>query len=418
MKNKTIFTFDDLLAPIKKQQFFNQYYDKKWLHIKASTMKKDYFSQLMSWQQLTEICNMSHIWNSNNMKLVLDRQIIPPVEYCISPMTGNTHMRIGSNFEMIPEPQMIMQWLQKGASLVLDGIDSLTPSLREFSDMLEDSFDARAQSNLYYSAKRHKAFDSHCDTHDVLAVHLIGKKVWNLWQNRESHPINHSDFKRWSQGKIDHAKGKKYTQVCMEPGDILYIPRGWYHDALTNDDYSVHIAFGLTSIIGLDVVDALYEALVKEELFRKNLPATIFGEQRLRQHVHALADTLSKTLKNPALTKQIHLKQREYRYIRGGFSMPVKVDNDNDDASKEVEWSLINRGIAITQTLHGKALKIEGSDKMMPIPPAYQGAMEWLCKQKTNISLSNFMQANIIDDLDLAKKLFIDLEKMNLIHKI
>jgi len=37
----------------------------------------------------------------------------------------------------------------------------------------------------------------------------------------------------------------------MKPGDILYLPRGQYHDALTGDRASLHVTFGVAPATGL-----------------------------------------------------------------------------------------------------------------------------------------------------------------------
>src|SRR3546814_12960582 len=34
--------------------------------------------------------------------------------------------------------------------------------------------------------------------------------------------------------------------IRMQPGDLLYIPRGRYHDALASENGALHIAFGVT----------------------------------------------------------------------------------------------------------------------------------------------------------------------------
>jgi ribosomal protein L16 Arg81 hydroxylase len=54
----------------------------------------------------------------------------------------------------------------------------------------------------------------------------------------------------------------------MKPGDLLYLPRGQYHYALADDGGCIHIAFGVTYPIGIDVVSYLFERMIADPLSR------------------------------------------------------------------------------------------------------------------------------------------------------
>ena len=51
----------------------------------------------------------------------------------------------------------------------------------------------------------------------------------------------------------------------MKPGDILYLPRGQYHDALTGDRASLHVTFGVAPATGLALFKLL-EPFQREQL--------------------------------------------------------------------------------------------------------------------------------------------------------
>jgi ribosomal protein L16 Arg81 hydroxylase len=50
----------------------------------------------------------------------------------------------------------------------------------------------------------------------------------------------------------------------MKPGDVLYLPRGQYHEALASSDASLHLSFGIGQPTGIDVISRLLKSLPDE----------------------------------------------------------------------------------------------------------------------------------------------------------
>ena len=137
---------------------------------------------------------------------------------------------------------------------------------------MEQALGGKVQGNLYLSSRRRPGFGAHFDTHDVYAVHVEGTKTWHVYEGRAHDPIAHPLFKSLSREHHEQAKGAKLMDVHMEPGDLLYLPRGQYHDALADEGGTVHIAFGVTYPIGFDVMTLLFDRVAAEPEFRANLP--------------------------------------------------------------------------------------------------------------------------------------------------
>ena len=53
--------------------------------------------------------------------------------------------------------------------------------------------------------------------------------------------------------------------VTLTPGDTLYLPRGWLHEALTSDADSLHLTVGIKVYTWLDAVRAALEETAREE---------------------------------------------------------------------------------------------------------------------------------------------------------
>jgi len=74
---------------------------------------------------------------------------------------------------------------------------------------------------------------------------ILKVKKFGIYINIELNPINHSNFKYSREERIKKT-GKLIDKVTLRPGDLLYLPRGQYRDALASMSGAIHIAFGLT----------------------------------------------------------------------------------------------------------------------------------------------------------------------------
>ena len=155
-------------------------------------------------------------------------------------------------------------------------------------------FAARCRVTFYLSSRRREGFGARFDTHDVYAVHVEGPQTWRAYEGRADDPIAHPMFKTLGREHHEKAKGAKLMDVHMEPGDLLYLPRGQYHDALADEGGTMHIAFGITYPIGMDVMTFLFDRVVAEPEFRADLPRPAQPEAAaaLQDRLAALGDKL------------------------------------------------------------------------------------------------------------------------------
>ncbi|NBS44366.1 MAG: hypothetical protein EBT34_11665, partial [Acetobacteraceae bacterium] len=256
-------TLADILAPLSPERFFAEYYDQQPLHLPGAAEK---FAAVLDWGGINRLLGMTHIWSERSLKVVLDSTTIPPAQYSQSAMSrdGATTLQ--------PIAAKVQEWVARGASVVMNDVDSLTPGLAGVSAALEGAGLGKAQANVYISWQSHKAFHAHYDTHDVWAVQVEGEKTWNIWEGRAEWPVPHAIFRGQPQEFHEKAKGALRFKAHLKKGDLLYLPRGWYHDALAEAPNSVHIAYGVHAPMGIDFMSLLTERAFHEAEFRKPLP--------------------------------------------------------------------------------------------------------------------------------------------------
>ncbi|MEE8444052.1 MAG: sulfotransferase, partial [Alphaproteobacteria bacterium] len=356
-------SFADLLHPVTPETFFAEYYDRKPLHIQGGEGK---FANVMSWEILSRILNMTAVWSSSSLQLALDREVVPPRRYC----------RPGKNRDGLdilqPDAEKVMALLRDGASLVANDIDTLAPTLTGVAAALEVAVSGKAQANLYCSWKERQAFDSHFDTHDVYAVHVAGEKLWRLYATRADAPIAHPDFKSYGQDWHDKNKGEVAQEIVMRPGDLLYIPRGLYHDALATSDGTIHIAFGLTYVIGMDVLAMLSTLAVADPAFRANMPRPGDGGEAAAAWLKSLGGRLADYSAREEAIQAMGKFQGDFRNPRAGFALPVEAPGRH--------FAVRGRSLKVEQ--QNGAWVLSGTAGAAPVPPGLDRQVSWIVDRR------------------------------------
>ena len=246
--------------PLGNNHFFSNNFRKKYLH------KREFINDansVVSLEILDDMLSKSNIWNNKNFKMMLDQKKLNFNDYSSLSIDIT-----GSNNR--PDVDKVQKLVSKGASIILNDIEKYNTNLLKISDELQRLTQGRCQGNLYFSMASHKAFGPHFDLHDVFAFHFEGEKVWNIYENIEDSPINHHFFHISSEERIKRA-GKLVEQVTLKPGDLLYIPRGQYHDALASKNGAIHVAFGLTYFKPIDLMSSLWEKFILNDFMRQDI---------------------------------------------------------------------------------------------------------------------------------------------------
>ena len=175
-----------------------------------------------------------------------------------------------------------------GRSLRITGIHLFSRKLAKLSRDLEQLFSTPVNINLYLSpASGKKALSRHFDTHDVFVMQLFGRKGWRLYGPPVASPLEFLPLlARESLREMKQYRLKTETRIredvpsqlaeefVLDPGDFLYLPRGFWHEAETEPGgISCHATVGILPTTYSDLLTlALAKAATSEPKLREQLP--------------------------------------------------------------------------------------------------------------------------------------------------
>lgn len=276
-------SFARLLAPITPDQFLSEVYGKAPLHIPASEGARQ---DILTWARWNAMLSVSSSWTEPRLKLYIEGRRIAAEHYCdsINTLDGQV-LRVN--------PRKVRVFLSMGASLVANAVETMAPELRAVARTLETALLGLTSANVYCSFGGRRAFNSHYDSHEVFAFHTEGEKVWRIYEGRAENPVvgppDHPDV----QAQMDRQKGRLLREVTMRPGDLLYIPRGQFHDALASSEASLHVTFSVEPRTARILFRVLEQEAMKDSAFRAWLPdPREDGGAALKARLGELADRL------------------------------------------------------------------------------------------------------------------------------
>ena len=185
----------------------------------------------------------------------------------------------------------VLRAFRRGATVRVYGVQRLWKPVGTLCGELEQLFGFPVNANLYCTPADAQGAQLHYDTHDVLVLQLAGRKRWRVFPPLVSLPLTHLPplpfeertpllkYRRGGprKGRADIKEedcGELLRDLTLAAGDLLYLPRGFVHEARTAEELSVHLTLGVHVLTWLDLLTvALGQAANRDERFRRALPA-------------------------------------------------------------------------------------------------------------------------------------------------
>ncbi|XP_060907797.1 ribosomal oxygenase 1 [Labrus mixtus] len=250
--------FQWLINPIPAKTFFKETWEKKPILVQRKN--PHYYKGLFSTAEFDRILRQEDVQYGVNLDVT-------------SYTNGKreTHNPPGRAL-----PFTVWDFYESGCSLRMLNPQAFSSNVWNVLSILQEQFGSMAGANVYLTPPGTQGFAPHYDDIEAFVVQLEGKKHWRVYNPRtedEILPVLSSP--NFNQADI----GKPILEVVLEPGDLLYFPRGFIHqgDCLP-DAHSLHItvsSYQKNSWGDLlqKLVPAALEVATEEDVeFRQGLP--------------------------------------------------------------------------------------------------------------------------------------------------
>jgi ribosomal protein L16 Arg81 hydroxylase len=241
----------ELIQPLSTPEFFSSYWEKK--HLVLSRQSPDTYRELLSLDDvdraLTEMGS-----RYPDISLATGEKVTSAAEFTFA--DGSI------------DPVAVFKLFSKGTSIVLSNMQRKLPRLTALCRSLTAETSIPFQTNLYLTPPRSQGFRLHYDTHDVFILQIAGSKNWRIYDSPVELPARGRGYSAYKQ-----EPGALSDKFVLQQGDLLYMPRGWYHEAISDESTSLHITLGANSVTWSDFLfEALALACLKDVSFRRSLP--------------------------------------------------------------------------------------------------------------------------------------------------
>ncbi len=125
-------------------------------------------------------------------------------------------------------------------SIVFDQYFKYSMMAKQLIALIHETLNCGGGCNAYLSQKGGKAFPIHRDGHHVLIFALSGQKRWKVYNHKQN--AYYAQMKVPDETTDDEIRASGLAlDIIMNPGDILYIPIGQFHEVENLSNHSLHL---------------------------------------------------------------------------------------------------------------------------------------------------------------------------------
>lgn len=173
-----------------------------------------------------------------------------------------------------------------GYTIVVDGIEQYVRTIGTLARSLEVELNFPTQVNTYVTPPESRGLVPHYDDHDVLILQLQGSKTWHLYEGADRPP---HQIQRDADKAVVLESLPAPTDLRLDAGDVLYVPRGRVHAAETHSEASIHLTVGIHApTVLMLAIGALYSQSFRDDRLNAQLPARHLDDRNLDAGVREL----------------------------------------------------------------------------------------------------------------------------------
>lgn len=248
---------------VSRDEFARSYWSSRALLSSAAETGAD-FTDLLSEAAVDELLSRRGL-RTPFLRMAKQGKVIAPSAYTRSGGSGAT---IGDQVA----DDKVLRLVSEGATLVLQALHRTWPPLVDFGSALASEVGHPVQINAYITPAENQGFSAHYDTHDVFVLQVAGRKRWVISEPVLIDPLPTQTWEQRAEAVAARAAEPPLLDVTLEPGDALYLPRGFLHSATALGELSIHLTVGVHPVTRYSLAQHLLTEAATAPDLRRSLP--------------------------------------------------------------------------------------------------------------------------------------------------
>jgi hypothetical protein len=317
-------------------EFLTDYWARRPMIRRAQSA--DAYADLLTLADVDELVTTAGL-RTPAFRLVKAGSPLPPSSYTTTPHIS------GVPITGLADARRVLEAIDDGATLVLQGMHRYRRTLRELCRDLEDALGCPCQVNAYFTPPGAQGLALHKDTHDVFVLQCFGTKRWEI----------HAPDGVWD--------------LVLEPGDALYMPKGTPHAATAQERLSGHLTIGLLTDPVRTVLSSVVRDVLADADFDARVPAGWQHDpdllaRQLREQLAELSARLGKVdAATIAARRADRFRSTRPSALAGGLIDRTLLANLSDDSRVRRR-----RGAQLSVRVEGDSLVALLGDRMIRMP--------------------------------------------------
>ncbi len=294
----------------------------------------------------------------------------------------------------------------EGYTVVLNGLERYIPSIAALSHAIEVELGFETQINAYITPPHSQGFLPHYDDHDVLILQIEGCKTWHVYDSLPLVPIH--ELRQRELFVTDSLPAP--SELMLQAGDVLYLPRGRVHAAKATVEPSIHLTLGIHPPTVLALVSKAVEALgYRDDRILAPLPPRYARDASIRTKIGTLVREVADAIDERSIGDGIAALE-DGIVRRGRCNLAGQLVSNSLETARVDEHTLVTK----SQPLYARVLAINNGvalqfgQSIVEAGPDHMEAMIFLARSAEPFRVSKIPGLPVAQQIELARKLVVD----------
>lgn len=187
---------------------------------------------------------------------------------------------------------------QSGATIKVEDFEFRHPLMARLCRAYEAEFGGETYAMTFLTPPKQQGFGIHFDPVSSFITQLSGRKNWKVYPSVVTFPT-----KSMNRALAGVSMPPPVIEAVLEPGDLLYIPAGFPHEAMCTDSHSLHMTVGVGAHRPVEILQYALQELVEQHV---ELRKPVYrNAEEFRERMQVAQEVLARALSSLDIDKLV-----------------------------------------------------------------------------------------------------------------